>query len=49
MSKDLIELVEGYSDLLIKVLNLGDPRGLLETVLTDIQDTQNCIEKGLLR
>jgi hypothetical protein len=49
MSKDLIEIVDGYSDLLIKVLNLEDPRGLLETVLSEIQDTQTCIEKGLLR
>lgn len=49
MSKELTEIVDGYSDLLIKVLNLNNAKGLLETILFEIQDTQDCIEKGLLR
>ncbi len=49
MSKALTELVEGYSDLLIEVLELRDPGTVLRDVLIGIDDTQTCIEKGLLR
>ena len=49
MSKELKELIEGYNDLLIQTLNLQNPGDLLVKVLASIEDTQICIEKGLLR
>jgi hypothetical protein len=49
MSKEVEALVESYSDLLIQVLNIKDSNALLSKVLSDIDETQRCIDKGLLK
>ncbi len=48
MSKDLIKVVDAYSDLLIKVLegNLSDK--LLIEVLKGIDKTHDLIDRGLI-
>ena len=49
MSKELIELLDNSSDLLIQVLSLKEPGQILVDVLASLEDTRVCIEKGLLR
>lgn len=49
MSDALINICEGYSDLLIQTLSLENPGELLARVLASIDQTQQDIEKGLLR
>lgn len=49
MSKELNSLVDGYSDLLIQVLNLKDGGEMLLSVLSEIDSAQTLIGKGLLR
>lgn len=49
MSKQLIELLDTYGKILEAVLNLNNPGELLLNTLTDIEDTQLMIDKGLLR
>jgi hypothetical protein len=49
MSKEVTALVESYSDLLIQVLNIKDSNALLGKVLSEIDETQQCIDKGLLK
>jgi len=48
MSKELISIVNGYSDLLIRVLEL-DNQEVLGDVLVSMADTDALIDQGILR
>jgi len=50
MSKALVELLDGYSELLTMTLDMrNDTKDRLTKVLIDLEYTQFLIDKGLLR
>ena len=48
MSKELLNIIDGYSDLLIRVLEL-DNQEVLGDVLVSMADTDALIDQGILR
>ena len=48
MSKDLIKVVDGYSDLLIKALDGNMSDKLLIEILKGIDETHDLIDRGLI-
>jgi hypothetical protein len=48
MSKELLNIIDGYSDLLIRVLEL-DNQEVLGDVLDSMADTDALIDQGILR